>query len=234
MNVSAPLLPTDGLATGPDVSTSVVDHSRAPATRKGVLTRARLLAAAKLVFEEDGFFDARISDIASRAEVSHGTFYTYFSSKPEIFREVALAVEDELGSPLGSIILDRSSSAGPRQRIREAIRDYLERYRAQARIISVIEQVSRHDADLMAARSSSHVAARRLVAESIARLHRRGVVDASLDPEIASAVLGSMMDRFPELWLAEGKLDCSFDTGVEQLTAIFMNALRLSDPTDAG
>ncbi len=116
-----------------------------PLTKKGALTRARILAAAKEVFEEDGLLDARISDITARAKVAQGTFYSYFNSKQEIFREVALRVDEDLGAPLGTVILDRSSTAAPRERIRAAMRLYLERYRQEARIMGVIEQVSRHD-----------------------------------------------------------------------------------------
>jgi hypothetical protein len=35
--------------------------------------------------------------------------------------------------------------------------------------------------------------------------------------------------RFAELWLAEGDLDCAFDVGVDQITRLFLNGLRLSD-----
>jgi AcrR family transcriptional regulator len=77
-----------------------------PRSRKGVETRARLLAAAKEVFEQDGFLDARISDIAERAGLSHGSFYHYFESKEEVFREVAAEVEQRLSEPLYSVILD--------------------------------------------------------------------------------------------------------------------------------
>jgi len=199
-------------------------------TKKGALTRARLLSAAKEVFEEDGLLDARISDITARAHVSQGTFYTYFTSKQEIFREVALKVDKDLGAPLGAVILDRSSTATPRERIREAIRLYLERYRQEARIMGVIEQVSRYDPLLGSARAERHAQERMLVAESISRLQRRGFVDPRLDPIITSAVLGSMTDRFPELWLSEGRLDCEFDRGVEHLTVIFMNALQIEGP----
>ncbi len=68
------------------------------------------------------------------------------------------------------------------------------------------------------------------MADSISRLQSRGVVDDRLDPTITSAVLGSMTNRFPELWLAEGRLVCSFDEGVEHLTTIFMNALQMDGP----
>ena len=205
-----------------------------PRSKKATLTRARLLAAAKQVFEEDGLIDARISDITARAQVAQGTFYTYFSSKQKIFREVALNVDEELGAPLGTVILDRSSNAGPRERIREAIHLYLERYRQEARIMGVIEQVSRYDPVLGAARAQRRDEFRAIVAESISRLQERGLVDRRLDPTIAAAVLGSMTDRFPESWLSEGRLDCEFDVGVEHLTVMFMNALQMtgSDRTE--
>ena len=73
--------------------------------------------AAKEIFEENGFLDARISDIAERAGLSHGSFYHYFESKEEVFREVAAEVDERLSAPLNTVILDPSSSATPYERI---------------------------------------------------------------------------------------------------------------------
>jgi len=189
-----------------------------------------LLAAAKEIFEENGFLDARISDIAERAGLSHGSFYHYFDSKEEIFREVAEAVEDQLSAPLGSVILDPKSDATPQERIREAIRLHMESYRREARIMGVIEQVSRYDEHVKAARFLQHLHYREQVEESIRRLQRHGLVDPDLDPVIAAAALGSMTTRFPEMWLVEGRLKCSFDDGVDQLTRVFVNALGFKEP----
>jgi AcrR family transcriptional regulator len=188
-----------------------------------------LLAAAKEIFEECGFLDARISDIAERAGLSHGSFYHYFESKEEIFREVAAAVEDQLSAPLGSVILDPKSDASPQERIREAIRLHMESYRREARIMGVIEQVSRYDEQVKAARFHRLRHYREQVEESIRNLQRHGLVDPDLDPVIAAAALGSMTTRFPEMWLVEGGLTCRFDDGVEQLTRVFVNALGFKD-----
>jgi AcrR family transcriptional regulator len=200
-----------------------------PRSRKGEETRARLLAAAKEIFEENGFLDARISDIAERAGLSHGSFYHYFDSKEEVFREVARAVEDQLSAPLGSVILDPTSEATPAERIRHAIRLHMESYRREARIMGVIEQVSRYDEHVRDARYERHRHFGKQVEESIRRLQRHGLADATLDPVIAAVALGSMTSRFPEVWLVEGRLGCSFDDGVEQLTRVFINGLGLKD-----
>lgn len=206
------------------------DKPNGPRSRKGAQTRARLLAAAKEIFEENGFLDARISDIAERAGLSHGSFYHYFESKEEVFREVAMAVEDQLSAPLGDVILDPNSDATPMERIRSAIRMHLESYRREAKIMGVIEQVSRYDAEVKAARYKRQRYYGDQVIESIRNLQRHGLVDPELDPVVASAALGSMTTRFPEMWLVERNLDCSFEKGAEQLARVFTNALRLTDP----
>jgi AcrR family transcriptional regulator len=200
-----------------------------PRSRKGAQTRARLVDAAKEIFEENGFLEARISDIADRAGVSHSSFYHYFESKEEVLGEVAAAVDERLSAPLSVVILAPSSAATPHERIREAIRRHLESYRDEARIMGVIEQVSRYDEHLLAVRFERFKRYNQQVADSIRQLQRHGLADPRLDPMIAAAILGSMTSRFPELWLVQGFLDCGFDDGVEQLTTIFTNGLQLKD-----
>ena len=203
------------------------DKPIGPRSRKGAQTRARLLDAAKEVFEESGFLNSRVSDIAEKAGLSHGSFYHYFDSKEEIFREVAESVEERLSAPMGDVILDTHSTATPQERMREAIRRHMQSYRDEARIMGVIEQVYRYDEQVNAARKDRHQRYNQQVVRAIAQLQRRGLADPDLDPHIAAAVLGSMTARFPELWFVEGRLDCSFDEGVEQLTLMVINSLGL-------
>lgn len=192
-------------------------------------TRARLVEAAKEIFSENGFLEARISDIAERAGLSHGAFYHYFDSKEEIFREVFEAVDQELSEPLNQVILDPKSGATPRERIAEAIRRHLESYRDEAEIMGVIEQVSRYDDHVNGVRYARHKQYTEQVADSIRRLQRRGLADPELQPAVAAAGVGAMTSRFAEMWLVDGFIDCDFDEGVEQLTRLFVNALQLKD-----
>jgi AcrR family transcriptional regulator len=205
------------------------DKPNGPRSRKGVQTRARLVAAAKEVFEENGFLDARISDIAERAGLSHGSFYHYFESKEEIFREVAATVDELLAAPQRTVVLDPSSRAAPRDRIHEAMRQYLASYREEAKIVGVIEQVSRYDDEVGALRLARHRRYVQEMAGSVRQLQLRGRANAKIDPEIVAAALGSLTTRFAETWLVEGAVECSFDDAVDQLTLLFVNALGLTD-----
>jgi AcrR family transcriptional regulator len=201
----------------------------APRSRKGARTRARLLEAAQRVFEEDGLLDARVSDISKRARLSYGSFYHYFDSKEQIFREVAEAQERMLTAPPAVAKRTRAGEPSQRERIRRANRRYLEQYRDAARIMGVIEQASRYDEHVTAVRAATqkHFADR--AERSIRRLQRQGVADRSLDPAIAAMALGAMVARFAELWLVQGYADYDFDQAVEQLTTLWCNALRLEE-----
>ena len=202
-----------------------------PRSRKGALTRGRLLDAAKHVFERDGYLEARVTDIAERAGVSHGSFYHYFESKEEIFREVAEAQQERLSSlsVADSGLLDTTSHAPMRHRIRESSRAYLEGYRDEARIMGVIEQVSRYDEEVSAARFAREAHYTRQTESAIQRLQQQGLADSSLDPRIAAGALSAMVTRFAEMWFVQSQFDCEFESGVDQITTLCVNALQLKD-----
>jgi AcrR family transcriptional regulator len=206
-----------------------------PRSRKGEATRARLLTAAKEVFEEQGFPEARISDIAKRAGLSsHGAFYHYFDSKEAIFREVAEELDELLGQPMQSVILAPDSEADPRRRLAMALRQHLESYREEARIMGVIEQVARYDDDVAAVRFKHTKHHREQIARSVRHLQRVGAADPSLDPVIAAAALGAMSERFAEMWLVQGFFDCDLDAAAETLAALMVNALQMTEEPRGG
>jgi AcrR family transcriptional regulator len=55
---------------------------------RGVETRAKLLAAAELVFSQHGYHDASVVKITEAAGVGQGTFYLYFATKKDVFDEL--------------------------------------------------------------------------------------------------------------------------------------------------
>lgn len=199
-----------------------------PRSSKGVRTRERLVEAAKEVFEELGFLEARVADIAERAGQAHGSFYYYFDSKEEVFREVAASVDQLLFAPMTDVILAQSKLV-PRQRIREAMRRHFESYKEQAGLLGLIEHVSRYDPEVNKIRLARHARYTEEVAASIRHLQRRKLADPALDPMITAAALGSLTHRFAEMWLVHGAVDCTMEDAVEQVSQIFVNALKLKD-----
>jgi AcrR family transcriptional regulator len=197
-----------------------------PRSAKGRRTRARLLEAGKAVFERDGFLQARITDIATEAQVSHGSFYHYFDSKESLFREIAEEMEVRLVS-MDDIAHHLPPDAGPIDRIRAANRAYLTEYKKEARIMRVIEEVSRYNEDVRAVRSKrdDYLAAR--LESAIKRLQSEGLADQRVDERYAATALGGMVAKFAEMMFVGGA-QFDLESAVEQLTLLWANALGLA------
>lgn len=216
------------MKTEPPAVRADPDKQDGPRSSKGVRTRARLVEAAKEIFEEHGFLEARISDIAERAGLSYGSFYHYFLSKEEIFREVANAEEPQFESEAtsGAGSIEPPGDGTVTDELVAATRRYLSAYRDAARIMGVIEQVSRFDVRVSAARFDRHQRYSERLARTIEHLQEREMADADIDPTVAACAIVAMVTRFAEAWFVQGQLDCTFDEGVCQLTTLCLNALQ--------
>jgi AcrR family transcriptional regulator len=223
-----------------DVVPSGDEDVKVPRTRRGRETRAKLIQAARAIFEADGFPDARITDIAKEAGVAYGSFYTYFPTKEAIFREVARAMQHEMiserdGAPDDTTDPsdDGGSSRSPRlyDRVERANRLYLESYARNARLMAVLEQVALFNEELFAIRLEMRRAFVDRSTAAIDRWQRAGLVDPELDPRYAASALGSMVDRFAYVWFVlDG--DFEIDAAVANLTRLWIQALGMSVDTE--
>jgi AcrR family transcriptional regulator len=209
-----------------------VESRLTPLSRKGLETRARLVEAAKKIFERDGFLDARIVDITEGANLAPGGFYHYFDSKEELFLEVAQMQEEKLTASTDEQSAETDEHS-PAENIRRANRLYLERYRDEAALMGVIEQVSRFDEDVNVARMATMKHFVERAERSIRRLQSGGKADPRLDPGMAADALGAMIARVAELWLVQGYRDYKFEKAVDQLSVLWSNALGLVEEPSA-
>ncbi len=199
-------------------------------TERGRRTRARLVDAARRVFERDGFLDARITDISRTAKVAHGTFYTYFPSKEAIFREVIIGAQAELlAGQTHERTTDGEDGRGPIERIEAANRAYLIGYRRNARLLGLMEQVSTFNDDLRRIRLDLRRAFHTRAARSITRWQAEGIADPELDPWYAASALCNMVDRFAYTWLVLGE-HFEEDSAVQTLTRLWVQAIQLRPP----
>jgi hypothetical protein len=69
---------------------------------------------------------------------------------------------------------------------------------------------------------------------AIGHLQQQGLADPGLDPALAASALSAMVTRFAEMWFVQHHFDCDFETGVDQITTLCMNALQLRDRPRGG
>ncbi len=194
-----------------------------PVTPRGVRTRAALVVAARSVFERDGFLGSRLTDITAEARCSTGTFYTYFTSKEEIFMAVLDAAKDDMLHP-GMPHVDETDD--PVAVIEASNRAYFEAYQRNAKLMMLQEQVATIDPEFRHLRlnRSRTFAARN--AKGIERMQERGLVDPELDPLMTSRALSGMVSRLAYSSFALGE-HFSVDELVATSTRLWANALGL-------
>lgn len=194
-----------------------------PTTPRGMRTRARLIEAARVVFERDGFLDARLVDITTEAGISAGSFYTYFDSKEEIFLAVVAEVEEEMLHPDVRTV---AHTDDPIETIRASNRAYLESYQRFAKFMGLLEQVANIDETFRERRRKRGEAFIQRNTRSIKSLQERGIAKSDVDPYLAATFLSGMVARaaYSRFVLKE---NWSLDEMVDTLTRLWADALKI-------
>ena len=186
-------------------------------------TRARLLRAARTVFEKRGYGAASVADIVTASGLARGTFYVHFKSKREIFIAVVHAVRADL---LAGQMRPMEGSGTIRETIRFAIEHYLKAFKASARMINLIEEISISDRVVKAAWLETRDALQANTIHSLERLRERGFADFEGDARMMALIVGGMVERMGAIRYVLGQQfddDEYFDT----ITTTYLDAARI-------
>jgi AcrR family transcriptional regulator len=161
---------------------------------KGERTRARLVAAAEEVFGNGTYDEASIVEITRQAGVSQGTFYLYFPSKLDIFREVVRDLGHQLRSTIARSVDGAKDRAEVERRGFEAFFGFVEAHPNLYRVIRQAEFVDR--------------AVYREHYERLAEPYARGLASAmatgevrKTDPEVLAYCLMSIGELLGARWI---------------------------------
>ncbi|WP_203338190.1 TetR/AcrR family transcriptional regulator [Nocardioides limicola] len=163
---------------------------RQPRTSRGWARREQVLRAGQAVFERESYYQVRVADIAQEAGVSHGTFYTYFTSKDDVLKalidelvEVSFAASSKPVTP----------DTTPAQQLEETIARFMHTYRDNASMHRVLEQVVASNPDFMAYRRRIRKRYIDRIEATIESWQSRGTGEGALDPRHAAEALGGMV-----------------------------------------
>jgi AcrR family transcriptional regulator len=201
-------------------------HARVqPTSPRGRRTRAALADAARRVFLEVGYAEANATTITKAAGVSYGSFYVYFTSKEELFRELAGELMEEVFV----------SSRAPRsivdavERLEYENRRFFELYRENARMFQLIDEAVRSEPDFRAEWQQLRRANFNRLARALGRLQREGRIDATPTPDYLARALGSMAERLAYVSTVDDALDP--EQLLETLNLVWRRALGLGAET---
>ncbi|MEU1548283.1 TetR/AcrR family transcriptional regulator [Nocardia sp. NPDC005745] len=200
-----------------------------PNTARGRRTRSALIEASRSLFEERGFRETRISDIAERSNTSYGTFYHYFDSKEAVLNELFIGVAGEM---FAASRIRRDTPHDPLAKIEAANRQYFAAAKRNAGLLAVIEEMALRDLHFRELKIQMRDLFIRRNEAEITKLQKSGVIDAGLNARIAAAALGGMVENFMQMWFIH---DVEFDEedALRTLTQLWAQALGVPVPSRA-
>lgn len=190
---------------------------------RGQRTRQTILSAARQVFERDGYVNANVEAIVAQANVARGSFYTYFTSKADIFRELSGEVTAQVDQAVSRTDGDHLD---PIDALARANHRYVEVYRKNAAIQGVIEQIATLDSAVHEVRLRAQRKHVKRVAATIEGWQARGVADETVDPVTTAAALVAMTSNFCYWWFV-GPETFDEDQALDTLNDIWVRAVGL-------
>lgn len=190
--------------------------------------RRRILDAAVTVFAQNGFYNAKVSQIAKEAGVADGTIYLYFKNKEDILIQVFIDSMDE--------ILRRQEDA------LATIEDPVERLRTFTRIhfLSVAESRALAEVITVELRQSSKFMRNTdmkpfgrylgIIARIIEDGMKAGTFRDTLEPRITARAIFGAIDELALEW-AMGNRGSSLVDACAFVTDLFISGLLRSNPT---
>ena len=164
-----------------------------------VQTRGRLLEAAKKLFSEKGYYNTQISHIIDEAGVARGTFYLYFKSKEEIFREILREVVKELRERIKVVDL----SEDPIEQVKENIERVIELALEEKDLARIVLQRN-CDPKLFSIINEFFEEVRRLIKGSLDKGIELGLVRPCDTEIVARSVMGALKEIIVGLLEREG------------------------------
>ncbi len=170
---------------------------------RGTSKRERILRAAVEVFARNGYFNAKVTEIAKAAGVADGTIYLYFDGKEDllntIFREYTRNYLEQLEKKLAGI-------NRPEERLRVAIAHHLETL-GRDRSLAVVSQVElRHSLKFMSLLSQQEVADYlNMLRKIVEHGQTEGVFRRNLHPQFVAKSVFGILDEMVTSWILSEK-----------------------------
>jgi TetR/AcrR family fatty acid metabolism transcriptional regulator len=184
--------------------------------------REAILRAATQVFARNGYFNAKVADIARAAGVADGTVYLYFKSKEEILHSI---FDRSMGEAITEGRRQLDAISDPREKLRRIALLHLERLGADRDLAVVFQVELRGSTKFMEEFSASGFAQYlSLIRETLEEGQRVGVFRKELKAKVVAKILFGALDEMATNWILS-KRRYKLAPMADQVLDIFLNGV---------
>ena len=178
--------------------------------------RVAILRAAIKVFARNGYFNSKVSDIASEAGIADGTVYLYFKSKEEVLHSVFDRLMEEMISEGKREIEDIKEAD---QRLRRIAQLHLEKLGADRELAVVAQVEFRGSTKFMEEFSATGFGQYlEIIRQTFVEGQKQGVFRKDLNATVCAKIFYGAIDEMVTNWILSRKsyaLEPMADTVIE-------------------
>ncbi|WP_280266863.1 TetR/AcrR family transcriptional regulator [Nocardia wallacei] len=185
------------------------------------LTRARIVDAARQLFEDRGYSSVRVDDIAAAVGCSRATFYLHFTGKTEVLR--AIAEQGTLPSVRQRYEdLDRVLVTGSRAEFAAWMTRAIEWFAENKDLLPAWDEATALEPEFREVAREGIMT----LADSMPAYLSRWPADRRDEARLRIELLVAQLERFFTRWAMQGTIDVTADRAAEVLTDIWYPALQ--------
>ncbi len=186
--------------------------------------RERLLKAAIKVFARDGFFKAKVEEIAKLAGVATGTTYLYFKNKDDLLISI---FEEEMTPIIEKIKADLSKQESPEGRITTFIARHFEMVEQSPDLALLLEvELRQSNKFLHEYKGTKFKEYLDLVGEAFAEGQSKGIFRADIHPSIFKQMVFGAIDQISTNWTLSRTKKFKLKDIAQQISTALLSGVR--------
>ncbi len=197
------------------------------AREKGPDKRQRILEAALKVFAGQGFYNAKVSDVARSAGVADGTIYLYFANKDDLLIQL---FEDRMGYIIERIRNELAHFDGtPEDKIRKLIHLHIQLAEEDTNLAEFITVELRQSGKFVKDyENPQFIEYLRIMQELVKEGQSAGTIRDGIDARlIVRAIFGALDELLLTLTLASRSRPVDFLVSAEQLADLLLHGMAV-------
>jgi len=184
----------------------------------------KIISAATNVFAKNGFYKAKVSEIAKKAGIADGTIYIYFKHKDDIL--IAL-FEEKMQEVLDNMKKQISLESDPLLKIQRFAFIHLKLIEDNKDMAEIIQVELRQSGKFMKNyHNEKFVQYLDLIGDIIKEGKEKGVIRKDIIPGIGKRAFFGALDEMSRYWVLSKRRKYDIETAAKHISDCFINGIK--------
>jgi len=185
--------------------------------------RDKIIQAAVNVFAEKGFYNSKVSDVASKAGVADGTIYNYFKNKDDL---LICLFEKKMDQILNRFNMELADIPDPIEKMQKFLRIYFDIIREDQELAEVFQvELRQSDKFLKDYHNQKFLDYLNIIADILSTGVQNSFFRPDLNIDVMKIMVFGAIDEVARQWILGAHVKYSLEEAAAQVSQIIIDGL---------